>query len=50
MGGATACWDFARVREAVGGRGGKIVNSDYRLTETSSRHAGSPPPVFREFR
>ena len=26
MGGANIVWDFARVREAVQGRGGKIVN------------------------
>ena len=31
MGGANAVWDFARVREAVTGRGGKIVNIDYRM-------------------
>ena len=36
MGGANAVWDFVRVREAVTGRGGKIVNIDYRLNESAS--------------
>lgn len=38
MGGANAVWDFARVREAVKARGGKIVNIDYRLNETIAGH------------
>ena len=45
MGGANAVWDFARVREAVKGRGGKIVNIDYRLNETSSGHADEWLPI-----
>ena len=45
MGGANACWDFARVREAVVGRGGKIVNIDYRLNETSSGHPDEWLPI-----
>jgi len=36
MGGANATWDFARVREAVVGRGGKIINIDFRLNESAS--------------
>lgn len=45
MGGANAVWDFARVREAVIGRGGKIVNIDYRLNETSSGHPDEWLPI-----
>lgn len=45
MGGANAVWDFARVREEVTARGGKIVNIDYRLNETSSGHAGEWLPI-----
>lgn len=45
MGGANATWDFARVREAVAGRGGKIVNIDYRLNETSSGHVNEWLPI-----
>ncbi|MBQ9000786.1 MAG: molybdopterin-dependent oxidoreductase [Eggerthellaceae bacterium] len=45
MGGANAVWDFARVREAVKGRGGKIVNIDYRLNETSSGHSDEWLPI-----
>ena len=45
MGGANATWDFARVREAVTGRGGKIVNIDYRLNETSSGHVNEWLPI-----
>lgn len=45
MGGANAVWDFARVREAVVGRGGKIVNIDYRLNETSSGHPDEWLPI-----
>lgn len=45
MGGANAVWDFARVREAVVGRGGKIVNIDYRLNETSSGHSDEWLPI-----
>ncbi|MDR0309050.1 MAG: molybdopterin-dependent oxidoreductase [Coriobacteriales bacterium] len=36
MGGANATWDFAQVREAVQGRGGKIINIDLRLNESAS--------------
>ena len=45
MGGANAVWDFARVREAVTGRGGKIVNIDYRLNETASGHPDEWLPI-----
>ncbi|MDO4400255.1 MAG: molybdopterin-dependent oxidoreductase [Coriobacteriia bacterium] len=36
MGGINAVWDFNNVREAVEGRGGKIIHIDYRLNETAS--------------
>ncbi|WP_165045064.1 molybdopterin-dependent oxidoreductase [Adlercreutzia sp. ZJ138] len=45
MGGANAIWDFARVREAVNGRGGRIINIDYRLNETSSGHPDEWLPI-----
>lgn len=45
MGGANAVWDFARVREAVTARGGKIVNIDYRLNETASGHPDEWLPI-----
>lgn len=45
MGGANAVWDFAKVREAVKARGGKIVNIDYRLNETSSGHSDEWLPI-----
>lgn len=45
MGGANAVWDFARVREAVNERGGKIVNIDYRLNETSAGHSDEWLPI-----
>lgn len=45
MGGLNAVWDFARVREAVVERGGKIINIDYRLNETSSGHADEWVPI-----
>lgn len=45
MGGANAVWDFARVREAVVGRGGKIVSIDYRLNETSAMHPDEWLPI-----
>lgn len=45
MGGANAVWDFARVREAVKARGGKIVNIDYRLNETSAGHSDEWLPI-----
>ena len=45
MGGANAVWDFARVREAVTGRGGKIVSIDYRENETTSGHPGEWLPI-----
>ncbi len=45
MGGANAVWDFAKVREAVKTRGGKIVNIDYRLNETSSGHSDEWLPI-----
>lgn len=45
MGGANACWDFAKVREAVQARGGKIVNIDFRLNETSAGHPDEWLPI-----
>ncbi len=45
MGGANIVWDFARVREAVQGRGGRIINIDYRLNETSSGHSDEWLPI-----
>ncbi len=45
MGGANAVWDFARLREALKERGGKIVNIDYRLNETSSAHSDEWLPI-----
>lgn len=45
MGGANAVWDFAKVREAVTGRGGKIVSIDYRLNETSSGYTDEWLPI-----
>ncbi|MCD8199351.1 MAG: molybdopterin-dependent oxidoreductase [Coriobacteriaceae bacterium] len=45
MGGANAVWDFARVREAVEGRGGRIINIDYRMNETASGHADEWLPI-----
>lgn len=45
MGGANAVWDFAKVREAVTARGGKIINIDYRLNETASGHPDEWLPV-----
>ncbi|MDO4502384.1 MAG: molybdopterin-dependent oxidoreductase [Coriobacteriia bacterium] len=45
MGGANAVWDFARVREEVTKRGGKIINIDYRLNETSSGHPDEWLPI-----
>lgn len=45
MGGANAVWDFARVREAVNGRGGRIVNIDFRLNESASGHPDEWLPI-----
>ncbi len=45
MGGANAVWDFAKVREAVNGRGGKIINIDYRLNESASGHPEEWLPI-----
>ena len=45
MGGANAIWDFARVREAVTARGGKVINIDYRLNETSAGHPDEWLPI-----
>ncbi len=45
MGGANAVWDFSRVREAVTGRGGKIINIDYRLNETSAGNSDEWLPI-----
>ena len=45
MGGANAVWDFAKVREAVSGRGGKIINIDFRLNESASGHPDEWQPI-----
>lgn len=45
MGGANAVWDFARVREAVQGRGGRIINIDYRMNESASGHPEEWLPI-----
>lgn len=45
MGGLNQVWDFARVREAVNGRGGKIINIDYRLNESAVGHAEEWLPI-----
>lgn len=45
MGGANAVWDFTKVREAVTERGGKIINIDYRLNETSSGYPDEWLPI-----
>lgn len=45
MGGANAVWDFAKVREAVEGRGGKVVAIDYRMNETISGHPDEWLPI-----
>lgn len=45
MGGANAVWDFARVREAVESRGGRVINIDYRLNETASGHPEEWLPI-----
>lgn len=45
MGGANAVWDFARVREAVQERGGKVVAIDYRMNETISGHPEEWLPI-----
>ncbi|ANE21997.1 dimethyl sulfoxide reductase [Denitrobacterium detoxificans] len=45
MGGANATWDFARAREGVKSRGGKVVNIDYRMNESASGHADEWLPI-----
>ena len=45
MGGGNIVWDFARVREAVKGRGGRIINIDYRLNESASGHSDEWLPI-----
>lgn len=45
MGGANIVWDFARAREAVEARGGKVISIDYRLNESSSGHSGEWLPI-----
>ncbi|BAK45611.1 DMSO/selenate family reductase complex A subunit [Eggerthella sp. YY7918] len=45
MGGANAVWDFAKVREAVQGRGGRIINIDYRMNESASGHPEEWLPI-----
>lgn len=45
MGGANITWDWARMREAVKKRGGKIVNIDYRLNESASAHSDEWLPI-----
>lgn len=45
MGGANATWDYAKAREAVYARGGKVINIDYRLNETSAHHPEEWLPI-----
>jgi DmsA/YnfE family anaerobic dimethyl sulfoxide reductase A subunit len=45
MGGANATWDYARMREEVTGRGGKIINIDYRMNESCSGHPDEWLPI-----
>lgn len=45
MGGANITWDFARTREAIKSRGGKIVNIDYRMNESASGHSDEWLPI-----
>ncbi len=45
MGGNGATWDFARVREAVRARGGRVVSVDYRLSATGVNHPGEWLPI-----
>lgn len=45
MGGANAVWDFAKVREAVQARGGRVISIDYRLNETASAHPEEWIPI-----
>lgn len=45
MGGANIVWDYARMREAIHKRGGRIVNIDYRLNESSSGYSDEWLPI-----
>lgn len=45
MGGANAVWDYAKMREGVMGRGGKIVSIDYRMNESCSGHPEEWLPI-----
>ncbi len=45
MGGANAVWDFARARQAVIERGGRVINIDYRLNETSAGYPEEWLPI-----
>lgn len=45
MGGANASWDFARLREAIQNRGGKIISIDPRMNETVSGHPDEWLPI-----
>lgn len=45
MGGANTTWDFARAREAIKARGGKVINIDYRMNESASGHADEWLPI-----
>lgn len=44
-GGANASWDFARLREAIQNRGGKIISIDPRMNETVSGHPDEWLPI-----
>lgn len=45
MGGANAVWDFARLREALAERGGKIISIDPRMNETIAGHPDEWLPI-----
>ncbi|MCL1796945.1 MAG: molybdopterin-dependent oxidoreductase [Eggerthellaceae bacterium] len=45
MGGANAVWDYAQMREAVYGRGGKIISVDFRMNESISGHPDEWLPI-----
>ncbi len=45
MGGANVVWDFARLREALAKRGGKIISIDPRMNESVSGHPDEWLPI-----
>ena len=45
MGGINMTWYFAKLREAVKARGGKIVSIDYRMNESISGHPDEWLPI-----